>query len=128
MKLFKKYLKEKKVKQRRKVAKVASFAVVTGLVVGLLFAPESGKKSREDISSHVKKAAKKTKKTAVKIKKIIKREEKDVEKDLKEITGNIKDDIKDVKDDIKESTEEVKEKVKSKIIDGAQLVEKKAKK
>ena len=97
--MVKKYLEEKRKRARREenlktaknVAVGTAIGTFIGAITGILFAPKSGKETREDIAN-------KTKEVAGNIKEAV-YEQMEV---AKKIQGKVKDEIKKVYTDIKE--------------------------
>lgn len=97
--MVKKYLEEKRKRARREenlktaknVAVGTAIGTFIGAITGILFAPKSGKETREDIAN-------KTKEVAGNIKEAV-NEQMEV---AKKIQGKLKDEIKQVYTDIKE--------------------------
>ncbi len=97
--MVKKYLEEKRKRARREenlktaknVAVGTAIGTFIGAITGILFAPKSGKETREDIAN-------KTKEVAGNIKEAV-NEQMEV---AKKIQGKVKDEIKQVYTDIKE--------------------------
>lgn len=97
--MVKKYLEEKRKRARREenlktaknVAVGTAIGTFIGAITGILFAPKSGKETREDIAN-------KTKEVAGNIKEAV-NEQMEVAKKIK---GKVKDEIKQVYTDIKE--------------------------
>ncbi|NLY85471.1 MAG: YtxH domain-containing protein [Tissierellia bacterium] len=97
--MVKKYLEEKRKRARREenlktaknVAVGTAIGTFIGAITGILFAPKSGKETREDIAN-------KTKEVAGNIKEAV-YEQMEV---AKKIQGKVKDEIKQVYTDIKE--------------------------
>ncbi|HSH35928.1 YtxH domain-containing protein [Schnuerera sp.] len=85
--------KKKKAERQEKVdtAKKIAIGTAIGAITGILFAPKSGKETREDI-------AKKTKETTETVKKSV----KDSVESIKEVEGKVRDDIKDKVREFKE--------------------------
>lgn len=97
--MVKKYLEEKRKRARREenlktaknVAVGTAIGTFIGAITGILFAPKSGKETREDIAN-------KTKEVVGNIKEAV-NEQMEV---AKKIQGKVKDEIKQVYTDIKE--------------------------
>lgn len=88
-------LNEKKRKAERKekvdAAKKIALGTAIGAITGILFAPKSGKETREDI-------AKKTKNTADTVKKSVKDSVESIKETEEKIRGDIKEKVKEFKE------------------------------
>ncbi len=99
----KKKEKEKKIKAIKKIAVAASVGSALGGATGLLFAPKSGKETRQDIAKGVKDASESVRNSAANVKgKAVK-----VQKGIKDVLGNARSLFKKSKEEKVEEVVEV---------------------
>ena len=93
--LIEKKKREQKRKENVKVAKVASLTAVTGAalgsIIGLLFAPKSGKDTRSDILEKTNEAKDKLSEKGNELKENLNLKVTESKKDIKEAKGKISD-------------------------------------
>ena len=96
-------------KRKERDIKMAGKGLATGLglgaAAGILFAPKSGKETREDIASGCDAAKDK-------VVDVVSKAEANIHKKVSEIAGKTKEDVAEVKEKAKEEVAETKEKAK----------------
>lgn len=117
--------RQRKINEMLKIVMASTLAMVAGISLGFLFAPKSGKETREDIANKLDKTANTLKSTAAEVIESITSIEEHMEKNIKDAAEKIKDNLDETADDVATYAEDAKHKLTSKIVTAGEVLEEK---
>lgn len=117
--------RQRKINEMLKIVMASTLAVAAGISLGFLFAPKSGKETRENISKKLDKTASTLKSTATEVIESITSIEEHMGKNIKDAAGKIKDNLDETMDDVATYTEDAKQKLTSKVVSAGEILEEK---